>query len=545
MGLKSTGGIILPKTKNPSKDDIILYDCPARVGLPLTAGSVPTVSQGEYVCRFQKIAENEDGFVTSASIPGRITECGDGFIVIENDMSQKTAESDPEKPGTIDDITYESLLGYCRRYGLSGAYSGEPLYKKISEAYGNCSRIIINCMESDPYSGHVRALVAANAKEIVFGAKILMFGMGVKKCVFALGASYGQAISAIKDSINGTDGMVIASIKEKYPVGNEYLLLNAIYGKELSRSKSTARMGYPVFSAETVFDLFESLRTGTPSVYKVLTLAGKGFAKTYAVRVPSGCSVADIADFIGTSEKFNASFALGGPLNPLAVDRDSFILPNTNMLLAYKEKNTSDGTCIRCARCASFCPMDLVPFIFHENYNADESERSVKAGLYNCIECGICSYICVGRVDLLAEIRAQKAKLNAPDEPQPEQSVPEDAALHGETQEAEEAEEKTIDHESTAEEILDAVADDILTSYNENAEGEVFQAIAENPEDDSDEDRTSRGPEPDPGSDTEAISDADTLSADDFAEGGEDAENVKTENEKDEESEAEKRNDIE
>ena len=127
MGLKSTGGIILPKTKNPSKDDIILYDCPARVGLPLTAGSVPTVSQGEYVCRFQKIAENEDGFVTSASIPGRITECGDGFIVIENDMSQKTAESDPEKPGTIDDISYESLLGYCRRYGLSGAYSGEPL----------------------------------------------------------------------------------------------------------------------------------------------------------------------------------------------------------------------------------------------------------------------------------------------------------------------------------------------------------------------------------------------------------------------------------
>lgn len=508
MALRSTGGIVLPKTKNPSKDEILLYDCPARVEIRLPELCAPAVEKDEYVRRYQKIACCEDGFSVYASIPGKVTVCEKDRIIIENDMSQKTAESDSNKPKTIDDINYESLIEYSRRYGVTGAYSGVPLYRKISGAYGKCSRIIINCIESDPYSGHVRALVCAHAKEIVLGAKILMIGMGVKKCVFALGASYSAAASAIKEHISDIPGMVIAGIKEKYPVGNEYLLLNAVYGKELSRSRSTAESGYPVFSAETVCELFSALRSGLPSIYKVLTVAGKGFSKPYAVRVPQGCSVADLADFIGTTEKFDVSFALGGPLNAISVDRDSFLANNTNMLLAYKAKKPFDGTCIRCARCASFCPMDLVPFLFHDSYSAGSYSDGVARGLYNCIECGICSYVCVGKIDLLSEIRAQKKALNEPEEPTPEQpeEVPDTPDGTGATAE----EEKQLDHESSAEEILDAVAGGILSSITEDEaaaetveenieeiDEEHIEKTADAPDDDTTEENTGEDvPEP-------------------------------------------------
>ncbi|MBQ6182392.1 MAG: 4Fe-4S dicluster domain-containing protein [Clostridia bacterium] len=466
MALRSTGGIVLPKTKNPSKDEILLYDCPALAEIRLPELCAPVVEKGEYVRRYQKVACGEDGFSVYASIPGKVTVCAKDRIIIENDMSQKTAESDANKPRTIDDINYESLIEYSRRYGITGAYSGVPLYRKISGAYGKCSRIIINCIESDPYSGHVRALVCAHAKEIVLGAKILMIGMGVKKCVFALGASYSAAASAIKEHISDVPGMVIAGIKEKYPVGNEYLLLNAVYGKEISRSRSTAESGYPVFSAETVCELFNALRSGLPSIYKVLTVAGKGFSKPYAVRVPQGCAVADLADFIGTTEKFDVSFAFGGPLRSVPVDRGSFLERNTNMLLAYKSKKPSDGTCIRCARCTSFCPMDLVPFLFHDSYSVGRYSDVVGRGLYNCIECGICTYVCVGKIDLLAEIRAQKSALNAPEELAEEQ--PETISDTSDENAVSAEEEKPLDHESSAEEILDAVADGILSSISED-----------------------------------------------------------------------------
>lgn len=464
MALKSTAGIILPKTKNTSKEDILSFDCPSSVRIGLPSGCAPVVKEGDVVSRYQRIACDENGFGVFASVPGVITSCGETFVSIENDMSRNECEPDAEKPQTMDDINFDTLVEYCKRYGIRGAYSGVPLYKKIVSAHENCARIIINCIESDPYSGHVRALVKVSAKEIVLGAKILMFGMGVKKCVFAIGSTYSAAGNALKEAIDKTPGMIIASVKERYPIGNEYILLNAIYRKELSRADSVESLGYPVISAETVYELFNSLRSGLPSVYKLFTVAGNGFSKMSNYRVPNGCVIADLADLIGTNPKFTPSFVLGGPMNAVAVDRTEYIKNDTNMLYAFKFKKNSPVACIRCARCAQFCPMDLVPFLFHENYRAESPEDSVKRGLYNCIECGICSYMCVGKLDLVAEIRAQKEaleslKLQSADL---EANAPTETDISDICEDAV-SKENEIDHNSCVEEIIDAVAVDIVS----------------------------------------------------------------------------------
>ena len=474
MALKSTGGIFLQKTKNTSKEDILSYDCPSSVKIGLPSGCSSVVSEGDTVSRFQKIACDENGFGVFASIPGVVTACGDSFVSIENDMSQNECEPDPEKPQSMDDINFDTLVEYCKRYGIRGAYSGTPLYKKILSAHENCARIIINCIESDPYSGHVRALVRTCAKEIVLGAKILMFGMGVKKCVFAVGSTYSAAGNALKDAIDKTRGMVIAPVKEKYPVGNEYILLNAIYRKELSRADSVESQGYPVISAETVYELFNSLRSGLPSVYKLLTATGAGFSKSCNYRVPSGSVISDIADVIGTNGKYTPSFALGGPMNSIAVDRNEHIRSNTNMLYAFKYRKNYPVACIRCARCAHFCPMNLVPYLLHENYQGDAPEKSVKYGLYNCIECGICAYMCVGKLDLLAEIRAQKEAL-ASDELDPEDNEADETAEETSSGGSEDVSEETP--EESADELPQSIDDvkqvsDIPEPEDDGAESE-------------------------------------------------------------------------
>ena len=54
------------------------------------------------------------------------------------------------------------------------------------------------------------------------------------------------------------------------------------------------------------------------------------------------------------------------------------------------------------------CPMHLSPFKFHENFDLGKYEENEKIGIFNCIECGVCSFVCLGKVDLLGEIRKEK-----------------------------------------------------------------------------------------------------------------------------------------
>ena len=413
MALKSTGGIKLPKTKNTSGIDIILYDCPSEVSLSLPEDCEPLVAEGDLVARYSPVARDEQGFTVAASVSGEVISVASDAIVIKNDMSQNAAMPDEDKPRSASSMDFDALCEYCRRYGIRGAFSGEPLYKKLCDAYGNCQRIIINCVECDPFSGHVRALIRQHAREIVLGAKILMIGMGVKKCIFALGDSMREAQNALKYYLTSDSGMVFAQISEKYPVGNEYILLNAIYGKEFARSVSTASAGFPVFSAETVYELFESFVSGLPSIYKTFTVSGKTFASEKNVRAPIGSRVGDIIDFIGTNGKSESSFAIGGPLNGRRTDRENYLPQNANMLFSFYDRQYSPASCIRCSRCASFCPMNLVPFVFYENDGDSSYESSVRSGLYNCIECGICNYMCVSRIDLLGIIRSQKGASQA------------------------------------------------------------------------------------------------------------------------------------
>ncbi len=483
MALKSTGGISLPKIKNTAGTEIRTYDCPDSVRLDLPDGCVPCVSEGEAVVRFQPVARDDDGFIVAASIPGTVISCGSRYILIKNDMSQNALSPDRGKPASVDDINYDSLLAYCRRYGIRGAFSGVPLYRKLASAYGSCERIIINCLESDPYSGHVRSLVSAYAREIVLGAKILMIGMGVKKCVFALGKTYDNQSNLLEYHAKSVSGMIFAYITEKYPAGNEHLLLDAIYRKEFSRAVPTESEGYPVISAETVYELFSSMCTGLPSIYKTLTLAGKGFISPCNIRVPNGSAVADLIDFAGARiEKRPIIFALGGSMNGEIVPRSSHIRSNTNMLTAFREKQERSLACIRCARCASFCPMQLVPFLFHDSFCADEPEESAKHGLYNCIECGICTYMCVSGIDLLAEIREQKRILTFGDDYYDRESDP-----VCEPQKSDDNDVKTVNAVSESENHAELFpqANDAEIGINENT---VMTTKTETPDDNETDD---------------------------------------------------------
>ena len=67
--------------------------------------------------------------------------------------------------------------------------------------------------------------------------------------------------------------------------------------------------------------------------------------------------------------------------------------------------------CIRCARCAEACPVNLLPQQLYWYSRADQLDRVNAYQLSDCIECGCCDYVCPSHIPLVQYFRAAKSKL--------------------------------------------------------------------------------------------------------------------------------------
>jgi Na+-transporting NADH:ubiquinone oxidoreductase subunit A len=72
--------------------------------------------------------------------------------------------------------------------------------------------------------------------------------------------------------------------------------------------------------------------------------------------------------------------------------------------------------CIGCMHCADVCPVDILPQLAYKAILAEEVEESLQHGLLDCVECGLCSYVCPAKIELtdaMARARADYRKEQA------------------------------------------------------------------------------------------------------------------------------------
>ena len=94
------------------------------------------------------------------------------------------------------------------------------------------------------------------------------------------------------------------------------------------------------------------------------------------------------------------------------VSTDLPVSKSNNAILAFTERDaalTKESDCIRCGRCATACPMSLMPTVIVRHAKAGDAEAVEKAGVMVCMECGSCSYSCPAKKPLVQNMRAAKA----------------------------------------------------------------------------------------------------------------------------------------
>jgi len=89
---------------------------------------------------------------------------------------------------------------------------------------------------------------------------------------------------------------------------------------------------------------------------------------------------------------------VGGPMMGYTLCDDSApVIKAVNCLLAASSEELPDpgmaSPCIRCGDCADVCPVNLLPQQLYWYTRAKDLEKAQDYHLFDCIECGCCSYV--------------------------------------------------------------------------------------------------------------------------------------------------------
>ncbi len=430
MSLTFKGGLHPEENKITAKSPVEVMPEPKEVSIAMSqhigAPCIPTVKKGDRVYKGQTIGVGEGGLVcpVHSSVSGTVTGIVDRVgasgqkvthVVIENDF---TSETDPEiKPNekTLEDSTFEEIIEAVKNAGIAGLGGATfPTHFKIAGARGKVEKLIINCCECEPYITANHRLMLERPEDIINGVKVVLKALGISTCDIAIEDNKKDAVKAMSEKLEGTEGISIKVLKTKYPQGDERQIIYAIDKIEIPTGKLPADVGRIVLNAETTAAIWRAFKFGTPLIDRIITVTGDCIANPKNLIVPLGTSISDVITYCGGYTADVEKIISGGPMMGTAQwDESAPVVKGTASILCFgkKKKSTAPEACIHCGKCVGSCPMHLMPLYLASFSKLGDWESCREFDVMSCVECGCCTYQCPGNVPIVQYIRTAKGKL--------------------------------------------------------------------------------------------------------------------------------------
>jgi len=375
----------------------------------------PLVKVGDTVKAGQKIGDS-DKLISApvhSSVSGKVTAIDNAPHPNGSVSSAIFIESDG-KGETVEPIPNISV----REAGIVGMGGGSfPTHIKLHPPIGkNIDTVILNGAECEPYITCDHALMLQEPLSIVEGLAGIINTVGAKQGLIAIEDNKPDAVAKITPYLSMGNVQIIV-LKTKYPQGGEKELIYALLNREVPSGGLPMDVGCIVSNVGTSHALNRSQKTGMPLTERVITVTG-AVKDPSNLRVKVGTRIADLIDDCGGFAGNPKKVILGGPMMGITQSTlETPIAKCTTCVLVLDEKDVKlfeEQSCIRCCRCVDACPVQLTP-----NFIADYSQNKMYAkakelGAADCIECGICSYVCPTRRDLVHWIKTAKAKKGLP-----------------------------------------------------------------------------------------------------------------------------------
>lgn len=425
------GGIHPPENKSATKNkaivslgapELLYFPLSQHIGAPLE----PVVKIGDSILAMQKIADTQS-FMSAplhSSVSGKVRDIGFYLnhtnqkvptIVIENDGQFKMSE--PLHNKNIDDLTPDEMRKIIREAGIVGmGGAGFPTHVKLTPPDDKkITDLIINAAECEPYLTSDRRIIMEMADDVIGGICAVMRLLNLNTCYIGIEDNAPEAIELLEKKAKGT-GIKVVVLKKKYPQGSEKQIINAITKKRVPMGKLPLDVGCVVVNVGTTAEIYRALSRGIALHKRIVTVSGDAIANPSNVSAYIGTPFKYLTDACGGFLSEPHKIIMGGPMMGIAgISLDVPVVKGTSGLLIFGEKHTqkyAEQSCIRCGKCVSVCPMNLLPTTLDMYSRLGDTETLIKNNIMNCMECGSCTYVCPSKRYLVQSIRSGKQKIN-------------------------------------------------------------------------------------------------------------------------------------
>ncbi len=407
------GGINIPHYKSFSEHKAIKEaSLPEEIIVPLLqhtgAPNEPLVKVGDKVKAGQKIGFS-DKFVSApvhASLSGTVTAIEPRpsstgqlieSVVIAVDKDQDKLEL---ADNDIDKATKEDIINAVKEAGIVGMGGAAfPTSVKLSPPPDKkVDALIINGCECEPFLTCDHRIMLEKPEKLLEGTKLLMKMLGVEQAYICIEDNKDDAIEAVRQK-NDDPRIVLLRMPTKYPQGSEKHLVKAALDREIPSGGLPFDVGTLIQNVGTCVATYEAVKFNKPLIERVVAVTGQNIKEPENLMVKIGTPLYHIIEDCGGIVEEPAKVIVGGPMTGRAQDTlDVPVVKGTTGIvvlppdMALEDMDYSD--CVRCCKCVEHCPMLLYPNQISIYCEANMIGEAEEWNTVDCIECGICAYVC-------------------------------------------------------------------------------------------------------------------------------------------------------
>ena len=420
-----TQGLAIETMPVPDELELILGQ---HIGAPCT----PTVAKRADVGEGGLIGEVTKGLGVPlhAPIAGKIKDIGMSVhpirvsapsITIAVDREAQPVQYEKQNWQQLDSAQLLAKVHEAGIIGIGGA--GFPTHVKLKPpANSPVDTLILNGAECEPYITADHRVMLEQAASVVEGARIILKILGIKKCFIGIESNKPDAITEMKKTAEQASSpdctIKVEPLQVKYPQGSEKQLIQAVTGRKVPAGALPSAVGVVVQNVGTAKAIFDAVVYGKPLYEKVVTISGKGIGRPANLQVKIGTKLKDIVDYLGGLQPGLSKIIMGGPMMGFAVSSLEVPVTKTTSAVLFLTEDEIDtrphGQCIRCGWCLEACPMGLEPKEIAIYVEARRAEDTAQFGVFDCFECGSCSYVCPAKRPLVQFVRLAKMKAKRP-----------------------------------------------------------------------------------------------------------------------------------
>lgn len=274
--------------------------------------------------------------------------------------------------------------------------------------------VLINGAECEPALTNDSRVMLEFPRAVITGALLAQKAVLADRVIIGIEENKPNCIQALQKAAAGTQ-VQIAVLKTKYPQGSEKQLIFACTGRKVPVGGLPAAVGTAVSNVSSAVAIAAAAIRGLPLTHKIICVTGPGIQNPKNLLVPLGTPLGFIIDYCGGLKPEARRILTGGPMMGFAVtNMDIPITKGTSgiTILTQAEIDQSQETnCIRCGRCLTVCPMNLVPTKLALAARAQNVDVANSYHIMACFECGCCAYTCPAGIPLVQLIRTGKAQV--------------------------------------------------------------------------------------------------------------------------------------